>query len=1467
MVQLDPRDMHVYHHITLEGVHVSQVGVALCLKVTPQMKVLDWDHCFNLMFGNLLCISISGNFKDAIWATVASRQLLKSHKAVMIELCSESNTLSDSEAIVMLENTSSSSLIVESPTYYRAYQPVLKALQKLNSDKFFFNEELVNVKSHGRSIFTHEENYFDSKVLYPGSDQKMEIESFLYDHDWRNKSVLDSSQESALRESLLHRIAIVQGPPGTGKTFLGVKLLQLLLSISPMPRLPILVVTYKNHALDEFLKALISLYPDEIVRVGSRSQDPEVAKCNLNELKKKKMSETIFKEIQRLKEQAEILKKKVDDTYKALSKANLFNLDCFLNNVTVNQVIELLLNCNWTKTKVKSFKIKAKKDEDGFTQVKTKKGKQVITKEEVEEIISDMKPLAVAENASSLEIFKQFPELMELIQAAVSQWLPAKDVFSKVYQQYLSNDGATISTFRASNDTQKSSIATQDTDEKDAEDEEKERLAAAQNSQSGMTKESLLNEIVFTENDKQSTDSPRLLSHVKAIVSQSPIRVLMNTDNFWELNYEDRVMVTQFMMLKQSEDAGKNFQEAFKKFEDICNEKNELEDQHKIQIMAERKVVGMTITGASIHNKLLQHLRPAIVILEEAAEVQESQLLAALGDWAQYLIMIGDQKQLRPKVESYVLARDYHMDVSMMERLISNEFPYSTLGMQNRMMPEIAELLNDVYPNLQSNLKRVKRHTGADCILYPCFFWNHSDKETKGRSCTNEEEAERAMKLALFLIQQGYEPRQITILAAYQGQTTLLRRKRKKPESDYPQLFDQLDAKNGSKNTDSENRIQVHTIDMYQGDENDFVIVSLVRSNPDKNIGFLNSLNRRCVAQSRSRCGLYFIGNAEVLSSSVPWNILIRKLQQQNRVNTSIPINCPKHRDSTIIQIKFAKDIKIGQHFCRQPCVLKMRCGIHCCRQDCQPPHRHDKCRESVKFTFPKCGHEGQKECHQDETKVNCCKILHIKLPNCQHVGQIMCSVKDKASCQEKCPRKFNRCGHPCHLKCGEVCRPDECKYCEQILEQKALARRKAEEEAIKAAKQEAEKQIAELKKSGSKDVLRQDLYPKGDTASEYYDTADRVKKYIQPGHNWFPVITKIEKVTNSHLEVKWLERKSELFDPRRSELKFHGTSVEGVEGIIKMGFRMPRPGNHMYGTGIYFASDSSKSAQEIYTKGSGMLLLCDVLLGKSLTVESAQNDMTSTKLQKLGYDSLYAKRGTKSTQGVLYDEFVVHNSYQAIPRYIIHFQTQKYENVANVDSLQKQAVAARSVDKHIITPKREVDLNDPKDVHYRIAEVQFLRLIQRRGYTLRITSIDYWINPNLVAKFKRQEKKMQAKYGRGKESKAVLAFHGTQPYNVEQIMKENFRLDKIKRTAYGHGIYFSEFPDVSIGYGSGLILCNILPGKSYCCDQGLQNNRIQPGYDSNIVRPHQDQQGRAEMVVIDNPDQILPCYVIHFSS
>jgi superfamily I DNA and/or RNA helicase len=58
----------------------------------------------------------------------------------------------------------------------------------------------------------------------------------------------------------------------------------------------------------------------------------------------------------------------------------------------------------------------------------------------------------------------------------------------------------------------------------------------------------------------------------------------------------------------------------------------------------------MTTTGAAIHQQLLMALEPAVVVVEEACEVLEAQLLASLTPSVKHLIMIGDYKQLRPKV-------------------------------------------------------------------------------------------------------------------------------------------------------------------------------------------------------------------------------------------------------------------------------------------------------------------------------------------------------------------------------------------------------------------------------------------------------------------------------------------------------------------------------------------------------------------------------------------------------------------------------------------------------------------------------------------------------------------------------------------------------------------------------------------------------------------------------------------------
>jgi hypothetical protein len=97
------------------------------------------------------------------------------------------------------------------------------------------------------------------------------------------RSSLDPSQHTALAQALKHRVALIQGPPGTGKTFIGVQLCDIILKHSQET---ILCVCYTNHALDQFLEALLDKGITNIVRIGSRSRSDRMEQYNMRQLVK-----------------------------------------------------------------------------------------------------------------------------------------------------------------------------------------------------------------------------------------------------------------------------------------------------------------------------------------------------------------------------------------------------------------------------------------------------------------------------------------------------------------------------------------------------------------------------------------------------------------------------------------------------------------------------------------------------------------------------------------------------------------------------------------------------------------------------------------------------------------------------------------------------------------------------------------------------------------------------------------------------------------------------------------------------------------------------------------------------------------------------------------------------------------------------------------------------------------------------
>ena len=100
-------------------------------------------------------------------------------------------------------------------------------------------------------------------------------------------------------------------------------------------------------------------------------------------------------------------------------------------------------------------------------------------------------------------------------------------------------------------------------------------------------------------------------------------------------------------------------------------------------------------------------------------------------------------------------------------------------------------------------------------------------------SRSNAHEAEFLTALSCYLIQQGYKPSQITVLATYAGQVTLLQERLKKEKKCAG--------------------VEAMTVDGFQGKESDIILLSLVRSNDEASIGFLKRDNRICVALSRAK--------------------------------------------------------------------------------------------------------------------------------------------------------------------------------------------------------------------------------------------------------------------------------------------------------------------------------------------------------------------------------------------------------------------------------------------------------------------------------------------------------------------------------------------------------------------------------------------------------------------------------------
>ncbi len=305
------------------------------------------------------------------------------------------------------------------------------------------------------------------------------------------------------------------------------------------------------------------------------------------------------------------------------------------------------------------------------------------------------------------------------------------------------------------------------------------------------------------------------------------------------------------------------------KMERLKDRANELEIRINAQLFGEARVIACTLVGSA--NRLLDGQKFATLFIDEAAQALEAACWIPIRRCSR-VIFAGDHCQLPPTVKS-IAALKAGLGMTLMERIVENRPEVVTLlKMQYRMNEEIMRFSSDwFYGNQVESAPEVKFRSildldvpmtwidtsafvdatdGADAALFREQFVG----ESFGR--INRAEAE----LTLMALQHYFEKIgkqrilderiDVGIISPYRAQVQYLRSQLKKKE--YFKPFRSL--------------ISVNTVDGFQGQERDVILISLVRSNDEGQIGFLRDLRRMNVAMTRARMKLIILGDAKTMT-------------------------------------------------------------------------------------------------------------------------------------------------------------------------------------------------------------------------------------------------------------------------------------------------------------------------------------------------------------------------------------------------------------------------------------------------------------------------------------------------------------------------------------------------------------------------------------------------------------------------
>lgn len=296
------------------------------------------------------------------------------------------------------------------------------------------------------------------------------------------------------------------------------------------------------------------------------------------------------------------------------------------------------------------------------------------------------------------------------------------------------------------------------------------------------------------------------------------------------------------------------------KMDRLKSRATELELRIRSSLFGEARVIASTLTGAA--NRVLEGEKYSTLFIDEAAQALEAACWIAIRK-AGRVVLAGDHCQLPPTVKS-IMALKGGLGKTLMERIVENKPETVTLlKMQYRMNEQIMKFSSEWFYHGMVESAPTVSHRGILDYDTPMMWIDTAECDGKeefvgenfGR--INRAEAEMTLQtLQQYLEKIGKqrileESIDVGIISPYRAQVQLLRKELRKREFFRPYRH----------------LLTVNTVDGFQGQERDIILISLVRSNDGGDIGFLRDLRRMNVAITRARMKLIILGSSETMTS------------------------------------------------------------------------------------------------------------------------------------------------------------------------------------------------------------------------------------------------------------------------------------------------------------------------------------------------------------------------------------------------------------------------------------------------------------------------------------------------------------------------------------------------------------------------------------------------------------------------